>query len=360
MIARAVGLAALLVPFHVVGSALGAAAAEAQEIVLVPGSRQEFRGLSSAGADLWASGRDGTFARSRDAGRSWAAGRIPGAETLFLVDVEALGRDTACVLATSFDGGLARAYRTTNGGATWSVTYELAHPQVFLDGMAFWDRARGLAFGDPVDSAFFVLRTADGCASWSLVAAEALPEPQPGEAGFAASGTAIAVAGSQHAWIGTGGGAVARVLRSTDGGRSWEAVATPMSAGAATGIFGIAFRDTLHGVAVGGNYQEPAGAAPNVLMSSDGGRSWTTAGPALPGGVRYGVAAVGGAGAFVAAGPSGIGVTADDGITWMAVDTLPAFALHAAGDRAWIGGTRGWVASFDLRSLIAKARAPER
>lgn len=333
----------------------------AQEVVLVPGFTREFRGLSSRGDEMWAAGRNGTYAHSRDGGHSWKAGVIPGADDLVLVDVEALGEDTACVLGTSFDNGLGRAYRTTDGGHSWTLTYELARPDAFLDGMAFWNRERGVAFGDPVDGAFVILRTDDGCQSWVGVAREHMPAPLHDEAGFAASGTAIAVAGTQWAWIGTGGDSVARVLRTHDGGRSWSAYATPMPGGAATGIFGIAFRDTLHGIAVGGNYQQPTGAGANVLVTSDGGRSWALAGTAMPAGVRYGASVLtAGARAFVAAGPTGIGVTLDDGTTWVAVDTLYGFAIHAVADRAWIAGPNGWIATFDLARFFSKTRPPDR
>jgi len=331
---------------------VGAVPLTAQEIVLVPGFTQDFRGISSRGDALWASGRGGVFARSLDGGTSWKAGTIPGAEGLFLVDVEALGRDTACVLATSFDdSGLGRAYRTTDGGRSWSVTFELAHPDAFLDAMAFWDARAGVAFGDQVDGVLVVLRTSDGCETWSRIAAGALPAPLDGEAGFAASGTSIATAGSRHAWIGTGGGGSARVLRTDDRGASWTAVTTPMPAGPATGIFGVAFQDTLVGVAVGGNYQEPAGNAATVLTTVDGGRSWTLAAPAEPAGVRFGAVVLADLGLFVAAGPSGLGYSRDRGRTWTTVDTLAAFALHAAGGRVWASGPSGWIARVDLRAL---------
>lgn len=336
--------------------AVGAVPGAAQEIVLVSGFTREFRGLASRGDELWASGRSGTYARSTNGGRSWQPGVVPGAETLFLVDVEVLGRDTACVLATSFDGGLGRAYRTTNGGDSWAVTYELQHPEAFLDGMAFWDSRTGVAFGDPVDGAFFILRTDDGCASWSEVPRASLPVPLEREAGFAASGTAITVAGTHHAWIGTGGGALARVLRSADRGVTWNAVETPMIAGPATGIFGVAFRDTVHGIAVGGNYQQPTGEASTVLTTADGGRTWRLGGPASPAGVRYGAVALPAAGAFVAAGPSGLGISLDDGASWIAVDTLYAYGLHARDDVAWASGPTGWIARVDR--LIERARAP--
>jgi photosystem II stability/assembly factor-like uncharacterized protein len=341
----------------VVLALLGAAPLAGQEIVLVPGFRQEFRGLSAHGDQLWASGRGGVYARSTNGGRSWKAGRIPGAQHLFLVDVEALGRDTACVLATSFDGGSGQAYRTTDGGASWAVTYQLEHPEAFLDGMAFWDRSHGVAFGDPVDGTFVVLRTDDGCASWAEVRGPALTALD-GEAGFAASGTSITVAGTAHAWIGTGGGPVARVLRSEDRGLTWTAASTPMAGGPATGIFGIAFRDTVHGIAVAGNYQEPAGEAPTVLVTADGGRSWRLTGPALPAGVRFGAVALPGARAFVAAGPSGLGVSLDDGATWTPVDTLFRYGMYARDGVLWASGSTGWIVRSDLSSLLEqRARA---
>jgi photosystem II stability/assembly factor-like uncharacterized protein len=331
----------------------------AQEIVLVPGFTHEFRGLSSSGEEMWASGRAGTFAHSVDAGHSWKAGTIPGAEGMVLVDVEALGRDTACVLATDFDGGMGRAYRTTDGGQSWTQTFERTQSGVFLDGMAFWDRKRGVAFGDPVDGAFMILRTEDGCVSWTEVPQGGVPVPAAGEAGFAASGTAIAVAGTAHAWIGMGGDSVVRVLRSDDGGRSWTAVPTPMAPGSFSGIFGIAFRDTLNGIAVGGNNDAPTSDAPNVVITSDGGHTWTLAGPTAPAGVRYGAAVLPAAPhAYAAAGPTGIGITQDGGTTWTQVDTLFAYAIQAAGDRAWIAGPRGWIASFDLRPLLTEKRSP--
>lgn len=333
--------------------------AQEREIVLVPGFTQEFRGLSAYGDQFWASGRGGVYARSTDGGHAWKSEHLPGAEGLFLVDVQALGRDTACVLATSFDGGLGRAYRTTDGGVSWSITYELVHPDAFLDGLAFWDRAHGVAYGDPVDGLFVVLRTEDGCASWAEVRAPELA-PLDGEAGFAASGTGIAVFGSAHAWIGTGGGRVARVIRTDDRGATWTAVETPMQAGPATGIFGVAFRDSLHGIAVAGNYQEPAGDAPTVLTTDDGGRSWTITGPARPAGVRFGAVALPEAGAFVAAGPSGLGVSLDDGATWTPVDTLFRYGMVARDRTVWASGPAGWIARSDLSSLFSARRAPDR
>ncbi len=331
--------------------------AAGQSVTHVIGVSGEFRGMSATGSVVWASGRGGKYARSTDGGVTWTAGTVPGAEDMVLVDVAALDDRSACVLATSFEGGLGRIYRTADGGATWTLSYEHERPGVFFDGMAFWDARHGLAFGDPVDGAFSIVRTTDGGASWSEVRREKIPIPLDGEAGFAASGTAIAVVGTRHGWIGTGGGPVARVLRTGDGGLSWSAETTPLPGGAATGIFGVAFRDTVHGMAVGGNYQQPSAAGPNVVRTTDGGRTWVLAGTTAPAGVRYGLAYLpGAAGTAVTVGPTGYGLTHDDGRTWVAVDTLYAFTLALAPGRGWLAGPAGRIIGLDPALL----RSPER
>src|SRR4029078_6898227 len=73
-------------------------------------------------------------------------------------------------------------------------------------------------------------------------------------------------------------GAAARVFRSSDQGRTWQASSTPIPAGSAsTGIFSLAFRDSLNGVAVGGDYAHPGARRPNVAVTSDGGVTWQVA-----------------------------------------------------------------------------------
>lgn len=311
------------------------------------GTDAEFRGLHAASElVVWAAGRNGWFSRSGDGGATWQADTIAGAADLFLVDVYAFGALAACILGTSFDGGLARIYHTADGGNSWTVTYENRHPQAFLDGLAFWDDAYGVAFGDPVDGAFLVILTTDGCRSWMEVPRENLPVPLDGEAGFAASGTAITVAGASHAWIGTGGGSIARVLRTTDRGLTWTAHETPLPAGRTAGIFGLAFRDERYGIAVGGDYRVRADGRDNVLRTDDGGRTWRVAGTSAPLGVRYGVAYVAGAPSptLVATGPSGYGLSTDDGTTWTAVDTVSVNTVSFVSPRAgWVAGVEGRI-----------------
>jgi photosystem II stability/assembly factor-like uncharacterized protein len=312
------------------------------------GTDAEFRGLSAASQSVvWAGGRGGVYARTVDGGANWAADTVPGAGALFFIDVHAVDASTAYLLGTHFEGGEARIYKTADAGSSWTLQYRDTTPGVFFDGMAFWDAERGIAFSDPVDGAFLIVTTEDGGASWSRVPSEALPPPLDGEAGFAASGTAIAVHGSDRVWIGTGGGAVARVYRSIDRGRSWTVAQTPLPGGQTAGIFGIAFRDSLAGVAVGGDYARRTEPSQNVIVTADGGLTWHVAGSALPAGCRYGAAYVPGTrgAALVAVGPSGWGLSRDDGATWTVIDTLGYNSIAAAprGGTLWVAGVEGRV-----------------
>lgn len=311
------------------------------------GTTAEFRGLFAVdSAVAWAAGSGGVVARTTDGGRTWRTDSVPGASHLFFIDVYARDAAQAWVLGTDFDGGLGRIYSTTDSGRTWVIQYAQADSGMFFDGMAFADARHGVAFGDPIRGQLFIVRTEDG-QHWSRVPATALPSPLTGEASFAASGTDVVATPDGQFWIGTGGADTARVLRSEDGGRSWQAVTTPLAGNPSTGIFGVAFRDAQHGIAVGGNYRTPRAAEQNVLRTADGGRSWHLVAASRPAGVRYGVVYVPGTTTLVAVGPSGSGYSNDDGTTWTAVDDQPwntvSFASPTAG---WVAGPGGRIAKW--------------
>ncbi len=307
----------------------------------------EFRGVSAVRhGGVWLGGRGGVVARLSEAGAPWRVDTITGAESLFIVGVAAADSLAAFALGTHFDGGLARIYRTGDGGRSWGVVYQDDRPDAFYDGMAFWDARRGVAFGDAVAGRLTIVRTEDG-KHW--VPAESVPAALDGEGGFAASGTAVAVAGATHAWIGTGAGARARVLRSRDGGRTWTAADTPLPAGPSAGIFGVAFRDTLHGVIVGGDYTDSTSVPVRLGTTRDGGRSWSAVSTAALPGVWYGVAYVPGSDPplLVAVGPSGSAYSRDDGATWKAAGSAGYNAVGFSRDGSgWAAGVNGLAAQW--------------
>ncbi|HZX26186.1 MAG TPA: hypothetical protein VFF16_03890, partial [Telluria sp.] len=175
----------------------------------------------------------------------------------------------------------------------------------------------------------------------------------PNEGAFAASGTCLSVAGAGDAWFVTGGAATARVFHSADRGRSWKAAPIPVvSAAPSRGGFSVAFRDARSGLAVGGDYKEPALAALNAARSEDGGATWSAA-PALPAGFLSAVVPVPGAArAYVAAGLAGIGVTGDDGKTWTVLDRTPVNAAGFANPTTgWVVGPKGAILKYEGAAL---------
>jgi len=240
---------------------------------------ENLRGVSAiSGGVAWASGTHGTYLRTTDGGSSWQPAQVPGAEALDFRDVEAFSADFAYLLSAGPDDQ-SRIYKTTDAGKTWVLQFTNKDPKGFFDCMAFWDRDRGIAVGDPVaDNSgklrFELIATDDGGKNWKPIPADAIPPAVEGEGAFAASGTCIAVQGNANVWFATGGKA-ARVFRSTDAGKTWTVADTPISHGPdSAGIFSIAFRDATHVIA-GGDYKHPEQDGPHLAFSNDGGLTWT-------------------------------------------------------------------------------------
>jgi photosystem II stability/assembly factor-like uncharacterized protein len=287
------------------------------------GTDARLRGISVVNEKVaWASGARGTVLRTIDGGRVWQALNVPGAEALDFRDVDAVSDTTAYVLSIG-NGPASRIYKTTDSGQTWTLQFQNDDPKAFFDAMAFWDADRGIAYSDSVDGRFVIIRTLDGGRTWTRIPPGALPPALDNEGAFAASGTNVAVFGTQHVWIGTGAAATSRVLHSADAGATWTVAGTPLAAGPSTGIFSIAFRDARHGIIVGGDYSKEDEAVDNAAVTSDGGKTWRLVAGLT--GYRSVVAYVGasrGAHIWMAAGPTGADLSLDDGKTWRQVSSL--------------------------------------
>jgi photosystem II stability/assembly factor-like uncharacterized protein len=295
---------------------------------------------------VWVSGTLGTWARTTDGGATWQTGRVAGADSLQFRDVHALDATNAWLLSIG-NGAQSRIYRTRDGGASWSLQYTNPHEQGFFDCFGFWDAQAGFAFSDSFDGRFLLVETSNGGDTWNEVEPARLPPANEGEGSFAASGTCVAVHGESHAWIGTGASAAgARVLRTTDRGRTWQVARTPIVSGSAAGIASVAFRDARNGAALGGDIALPDSVRDNVALTSDGGVTWRLGGrPSFTGAV-YGAAWVPGAPrpTLVAVGPRGVSVSGDGGGSWLPVDTLNHWGIGMASPaRGWIVGPGGRI-----------------
>jgi photosystem II stability/assembly factor-like uncharacterized protein len=309
------------------------------------------RGVSAVSAIVaWASGSQGTVLRTSDGGQTWNPLAVNGASGLDFRDVDAINERTAYILSIG-NGPQSRIYKTTDAGATWTLQFTNDDPKGFYDAMSFWDEAHGLVFGDSIDGRFAILVTENGGATWTRVPRSVLPPALPNEGAFAASGSNIAVVGSGEAWIATGAAIKSRVLHTRDRGRSWSISDTPIASGRSSGIFSITFRDTRHGVIVGGDYSKESEAIDNAATTSDGGRNWDLVKEHGLSGFRSAVKYVPRTkSTLVAVGPQGADLSTDDGRSWTPLPgttSMPGFdALSFVPGQpiAWASGAKGALA----------------
>ena len=305
------------------------------------------RGISVIDSlNAWASGSNGTFLRTTDGGKTWNQGKVKGFETLDFRDIEAFDKNTAIIMSVDAP---AFFFKTTDGGRSWKRKYMNRDPKIFFDGMTFWNEKNGIAFSDPIDERFFVVTTKDGGDTWREIPSMYLPQAWKGEGGFAASGTSIAVAGKDLAWIGTGGGESARIFFSEDAGENWRVVNSPLKSGSPSrGVFSIAFKDDMYGVAVGGDYKNDKDKSGNCAITDDGGLSWNLVDKNQPGGFRSCVAWIDAFKCYLAAGTSGSDYSLDDGKTWSPVDakSFNAIGVSKKDGTCFAVGDKGAIAKI--------------
>ena len=171
-------------------------------------TKQGFRGLAAVDANTaWVGGSEGGVWRTTDAGKSWDKVGPELAKPLQFRDIEAIDADHAQILSIG-PGRQSRIYRTADGGLTWERTFTNKDQDAFYDCMAMYpDGVHGLAMSDPVDGKFRIAATDDGGSTWSVVSRKGMPKAVKGEFGFAASGTCLVTAGTNHAYFASGGAA---------------------------------------------------------------------------------------------------------------------------------------------------------
>jgi len=322
----------------------GSYAQDVRLTMLQSGRSTSIRGLSVADDSVaWVSGSDGWVGRTTDQGSTWCWQQVTGYEAIDFRDIEAFSATDAVIVSA---GTPLVILRTEDGGCTWQEAYRDERPEIFFDGMDFWDDRRGIAYGDPIGGVMQLLATADGGASWKSISQTADIRLDDGEAGFAASGTGIRTLGSGDVFIATGGNR-ARLLYSANGGQTWTLNDCPIVQGiASTGIFSIAFWDKQHGVAVGGDYQKDDAADGTVYLTEDGGQTWISP-QAGTHGFRSAVEYLN-ANTVIAAGTSGVDISFDGGRHWQMVTGESFHAVRKAKRGSWVlfAGANGRIATL--------------
>jgi photosystem II stability/assembly factor-like uncharacterized protein len=299
---------------------------------------------------VWVSGTAGTVLRTTNGGATWAnvspSLSPENATTFEFRDIQAFSAKIAVIMSIG-EGNASRVYLTRDGGSTWKPTFVNQEATAFYDCMAFENKRHGLAMSDPVNGKFRLIETWDGGASWEIVDPSGMPAALTGEAGFAASGTCLEAAAGRW-YLASGGVDPGRIYRSNNG-RDWKVSNSSITGSAAAGVFSVRFRDAEHGIAVGGDYENPTRNVNTSSWSEDGGATWH-ASDGFPAGYRSGVSWVPYRKATaVAVGTSGSDITLDGGRTWRNFDNGTFDAVECIRKHVcWASGSRGRVARLSL------------
>ena len=293
---------------------------------------------------VWVSGHQGTYSRSVDGGTTWETAVVPGADTLQFRDVHAASASEAWLLSAG-PGQLSKVFHTNDAGATWTLQWTNPEPDGFYDCFDFWDVKRGALYGDAVDGGLRIMRTEDGGETWERVPEDALPPAGEGEGGFAASGTCLVTGDEGRGWISTGNADPSRVLVTTDYARSWESRSQPIPGGSGGGLFSVSFRDARSGIVFGGSLNPDAEPGPRVAISTDGGKSWTVAGEPTIAGAIFGGAWIPGTEVplVVIVAPTGADYSLG-GQRWVSLNTEAYWGIgFASPDAGWLVGPGGRI-----------------
>lgn len=244
-------------------------------------------------------------------------------------------------------GSPALLYKTGESGRM-ELVYTETGEGVFYDAMAFWDDREGLAIGDSTGGCLSIVVTRDGGRTWRKIPCTLLPPSKEGEGAFAASNTNIAIQGDT-AWVAT---TASRVFRTTNRGRSWEVVQSPMGREApAQGIFSMAFYDAERGFAIGGDYTQPEVNRGNKAMTLDGGKTWELVADGQNPGYKSCLQFVPnseGEG-IVAVGYTGISYSPDFGRSWVDLSSESFYTIRFLDDSTAYAAGRNRIAKLRFK-----------
>jgi len=269
------------------------------------------RGLSVVDDRVaWFSGSKGYVGRTTNGGKTWKYSQVKFFEKLDFRSLYAFDSLHAIVANA---GSPASILKTLDGGKTWKEVYHRDHPDIFLDGIDFWDRQTGLIYGDPIDGKMVLIKTTDSGETWKDVSSGQSPTLERGEASFAASGTGIRCYEKNKAVIATGG-LVSRLWVTQDGGAGWSFRTAPMVQGKnSTGIFSVGANRGLI-IIVGGDFVADSLSSHHVYCSKDEGKNWVF--PKTPTrGYRSCVEFIFRK-TWIAVGQGGLDLSEDNGMNW--------------------------------------------
>jgi photosystem II stability/assembly factor-like uncharacterized protein len=265
------------------------------------------------GLHAWAANDGGEVLYTVNGGGRWQRVAVTGFDNFGSIrDVDFIDASLGWAVGRHefFGGGVGRIVRSSDGGRSWAVQHTVA--DAYMEGVEVLDPQTVLVLGQVPSGPRFILRTANGGASWSDVS--------PSQAVFMDSDFVDASTG----WV-VGG----RIYKSTNGGQSWVEQFTPGDL-----LNSVSFGDALHGWAVGWG--------PTLLRTTDGGQTWTPQPVNAPTNVLFGVQALGPDLAWISGAAGFVARTTDGGQSWQP-ESLPDASGAAFEALRFLDAERGWV-----------------
>jgi photosystem II stability/assembly factor-like uncharacterized protein len=301
--------------------------------LLTSGTKTSMRGLSVVTNKIvWASGSNGTIAKSIDGGETWQWLTVKGYEKTDFRDIEAFDEKTAIIMGIDSP---AIILKTINAGETWIEVYRNDTKGMFLDAMDFLNDKEGAVIGDPINNLFFAAHTKDGGETWKEEIVSKKIYANKGEAAFASSGTNIRklnngtnifVSGglSSHLFIGNTG----KSLPILQGKES-------------TGANSIASKDNKIFIVVGGDFNTKDSTTKNCFITKNGGVNWTTP-ISSPTGYRSCIEYLYKQ-TWITCGLNGVDITTNDGINFKQISNTSFHVCRRAkkGNAVFFAGGGG-------------------
>jgi len=301
--------------------------------------RVSLRGLSVVNdAIIWASGSNGTVAKSIDGGKTFEWKTVKGYEKRDFRDIEVFDANTAIIIGIAEP---AIILKTIDGGQSWKKVFEDSTKGMFLDAVDFDEKGNGMVIGDPINGCVFSATTTDFGETWNVKSNfSAIDSVADGEAFFASSGSNI-VYPKKNASIFVTGGKQSRL----NFNNRWFRL--PILQGKeSTGANSIAIFNKK-AVVVGGDFAKDKDTTGNcVLINLD--KKPTFYFPQKPPkGYKSSVIFINSS-TLVTCGTSGVDVSIDGGINWKNISTESYHVVEKSkkGNAIFLAGSRGKIAQL--------------
>ncbi len=316
--------------------------------VLDSGHKASLRGLSVVNDNIvWASGSNGTVARSLNGGKSFEWMKVKGYETRDFRDVEAFSADTALIMAIAEPALILKTY---DGGQNWKEVFRDTTKGMFLDAMDF-EGKYGVVVGDPINNYAFLAYTDDFGETWKPdwtyknghISHRGV-KLEKDEAFFASSGTNVKVLWDSIVHVAT-------IVLASGGSHSGLVVAgrynaIPMLQGSTSqGANSIDVFDN-NAVIVGGDFAHDADTTRNcVLVNLKNGDTHFAQTP--PHGYRSCVTYLS-KNKLIACGTSGVDISYNGGLNWQLISRQSFHVCQKAkkGSAVFLAGANGKIAVY--------------